>query len=128
MITQKSIDRVLKFLIFAQNRVIKNKDSRLHDLAREYRISAGVATVCYRLKYFEKADGCTFCSVNTFEPFHARKILETVQEYSRNRKVAKQQPKTFDELINDLHRIKEQLEQMGSAVSIKITTKQEIIL
>jgi len=128
MITQKSIDRVLKFLIFAQNRVIKDKKSRLHDLAREYRISAGVATECYRLKYFEKADGCTFCSVNTFEPFHARNILETIQEYSRNRKAIKQQPKTFDELIEELKGIKEHLELIGSEVYITVTTKQKIII
>jgi len=128
MITQKAIDRVLKFLIFAQNRVIKDKECRLSDLAREYRISAGVASLCYKLKYFDKVDSCTFCNVDTFEPFHARKILETIQEHSRNRKAIKQQPKTFDELIEELKGIKERLELMGSEVYITITTKQNITL
>lgn len=128
MITQKSIDRVLKFLIFAQNRVNKDKESKLHDLAREYRISVGVATECYRLKYFEKVDGCTFCSVNTFEPFHARKILETIHEYYINKKEIKQRPKTFTELIQELKDIKERLELMGSEVYITVTTKQNITL
>lgn len=128
MITQKAIDRVLKFLIFAQNRVIKDKECKLSDLAREYRISAGVASLCYKLKYFDKVDSCTFCNVDTFEPFHARKILEYIQEYARKRNKEMVRYRTFDELINDLKVAKEQLEKLGNNVSIVITTKQEIVI